>query len=64
MVGDDQLKAGLSFLRDRVISGGPRQVLADVARVYHLCTDACFEGGSGGLGGVLFDETGSVLSFF
>ena len=29
-----------------------------------MYTDACFAEGSGGLGGVLFDETGTMLSFF
>jgi hypothetical protein len=61
---DDSFRDSLTFLRDRVLSGEPRKILADVGRVYHLYTDASFEGGAGGLGGILFDENGAMLSFF
>ena len=61
---DNDLCASLTFLRDRIVLGGPRQVLADMGRVLHLYTDACFENGTGGLGGVLVDQHGTILSFF
>ena len=61
---DDELRRGLIFLRDRVVTGGPRRVLAKLGRTFHLCTDASFEQGSGGLGRVLYDEWGKMLSFF
>ena len=61
---DNDLCASLTFLRDRIVLGGPRQVLADTGRVFHLYTDACFENGTGGLGGVLVDQHGTILSFF
>ena len=67
MVGGTQIDEDLKrivFLTDRVLNGEPRKLLSDVGRVYHLYTDACFEGGQGDLGGVLFDEKGAMLSFF
>ena len=44
--------------------GGPRRVIADHGRTFHLYTDACLEDGEGGIGGVLLDQYGKVLSFF
>ena len=61
---DDEVRRNLLFMRDRVLNAEPRKLLADVGYVYHLYTDACFEAGSGGLGGVLFDGSGNMLSFF
>lgn len=61
---DDSLRDSLTFLRDRVLYGESRKILADVGRVYHLHTDASFEGGAGGFGGILFDGNGAMLSFF
>eukprot|EP00435_Cladocopium_sp_Y103_P035364 s4056_g9.t1 len=63
---DDDLRDSLRFLRDRIVLGGPRRVLADHGRVFHLYTDAFYEGGVGGLGlgGILYDGHGNMLSFF
>ena len=61
---DDDLRRSLEFVRDRVLKGGPRMVESAVGDVYHLYTDACFEKGAGGLGGVLFNQHGKMLSFF
>lgn len=61
---DDSLRNSLIFLRDRVLTGEPCQILADVGRMCHLYTDASFEDGAGGLGGVLSDGAGTMLSFF
>eukprot|EP00435_Cladocopium_sp_Y103_P044001 s1511_g12.t1 len=61
---DGKLRDSLMFLRNRVVTGGPRHLHAEVGRVFHLYTDACYENGEGGLGAVLFDDHGSVLSFF
>eukprot|EP00435_Cladocopium_sp_Y103_P032952 s285_g8.t1 len=63
-VVDGDLRNSLVFLRNRVITGQPRKLQSDVGRVFHLYTDACFEGGEGGLGAVLFDDSGNTLSFF
>ena len=59
---DDDLVNSLQFLRDHILLGGPRRVMSDIGRVFHLYTDACFEQGTGGLGGVLFDSCGKQLS--
>eukprot|EP00435_Cladocopium_sp_Y103_P069804 s179_g34.t1 len=61
---DGELLRSLLFLRNRVITGGPRRVLSEIGRVFHLYTDACYEDGSAGIGGVLIDDHGNVLSFF
>lgn len=61
---DSELAESLKFLRDRVLTGGPRRVLSTVGRVFHLYTDACFESSDGGVGGVLIGGSGDVLSFF
>ena len=61
---DVELRESLTFLKDRIITGGPRRVLASIGRVFHLYTDACFEDGSGGVGGVLYNQDGKMLSFF
>ena len=61
---DDDLRRSLEFVRDRVLKGGPRMVESAVGDVYHLYTDACFEKGIGGLGGVLFNQHGKMLAFF
>ena len=61
---DQELRRSLIFLRDHVLRGEPRKVLSDVVQVFHLYTDASFESGAGGLGGILFDGEGKMLSFF
>ena len=61
---DPDLEESLSFLRDRIILGGPRRIISDHGRTFHLYTDACLENGVGGIGGVLLDQCGKVLSFF
>ena len=61
---DDEIKRSLLFMRDRVLNAEARKLLADVGYVCHLYTDACFEAGGGGLGGVLFGGFGNRLSFF
>ena len=61
---DEDLRRSLEFVRDRVLKGGPRVVESAVGDVYHLYTDACFEKGAGGLGGVLYNQHGKMLSFF
>ena len=58
------LRACLEFIRDRIVNGGPRTVDAAQGEVFHLYTDACYEESAGGLGGVLFDQYGRMLSFF
>ena len=55
---DPDLEESLTFLRNRIILGGPRRVLASHGRTFHLYTDACLENGVGGIGGVLLDQCG------
>ena len=61
---DVELRASLEFIRDRVICGEPRMVDASNGRVFHLYTDACYEDQCGGVGGVLIDGSGTMLSYF
>ena len=61
---DVELRASLEFIRDRVICGEPRMVDASHGRVFHLYTDACYEDQCGGVGGVLIDGSGTMLSYF
>ena len=61
---DVGLKVSLMFLRDRVVKGEPRTVDSGIGKVFHLYTDACYENGQGGLGGVLYNELGEMLSYF
>ena len=61
---DTELIDSLVFLKNHIILGGPRRVMSSLGRVFHLYTDACFEQGAGGLGGVLFDMCGNQLSYF
>ena len=63
-VVDGELRHSLIFLRNRVLSGGPRRILSEIGRVFHLYTDACFEEDMAGVGGVLVDDQGNLLSFF
>ena len=56
---DDDVRDSLVFLKERVVLGGPRRVIAELGRVFHLYTDACYENGKGGLGGVLMGRAPS-----
>ena len=56
---DDDVRDNLVFLKERVVLGGPRRVIAELGRVFHLYTDACCENGTGGLGGVLMGRAPS-----
>lgn len=56
---DDDVRDSLVFLKERVVLGGPRRVIAELGRVFHLYTDACYENGTGGLGGVLMGRAPS-----
>ena len=61
---DEETKSSLCFIRDRILTPEPRKILAERGKVYHLYTDASYENGRAGLGGVLYDEAGSMLSFY
>ena len=61
---DSDTVESLKFLRDRVLCGAPRSIVAPPGRVFHLYTDASLESGIGGLGGVLLGGEGQILSFF
>ena len=62
---DEDLTQSLHFLKERVLLGGPRRILAEHGRVFHLYTDsdACYESGAGGIGGILFDNFGVIILF-
>jgi len=58
---DADLIDSLSFLRDRIILGGSRKILAEHGRTFHLYTDACLERGVGGWRGVLENQHGEAI---
>jgi hypothetical protein len=52
------------FLKERIVLGGPRTILAETGRFFTCTPDACYEDGSEGFGGVLYDGFGNLMSFF
>ena len=60
----DQLKAALVFLKDRVLNASPKKIKCVDREVMQLYTDACFEQGMSGLGGVLYSSSGQTIEFF
>ena len=61
---DDQIRATLLTLRDRVMFAAPRCVNANLQHVLHLYVDASNDDGKTGLGGILINEMGNMLGFF
>ena len=61
---DSELTEALIYLRDRVILGPPRLLRAGTGQQFFLFTDASYEQGEVGLGGVLFDGFGNIVSWF
>ena len=62
---DTELKSCLKILRHRVVTAVPRCIKAGRRSVWHVYTDACFEGSrKAGIGGVLVDEVGKVRKHF
>ena len=62
-VTDDLLEA-LLFLRDRVVMDEPRKVSSAKRMCYHLYTDASLEKGLSGLGGILYNTSQLVVSWY
>ena len=62
----DEITAdALRLLRQRVSSGDPRVLNSNLLQTVYLFTDASFEPGTGaGLGGVLLNGTGEVVSWY
>lgn len=61
----DYLYSAPSALLRRFKSAVPRQVSTEIVRTFHIYTDASFaEDRSGGLGGVLCNSNGDVISWF
>lgn len=60
----NQLKAALTFLKDRVLTAPPKKLRCVDREVLHLYTDACFEHDMSGLGGVLYRSSGEAVEFF
>ena len=62
---DSELVQCLKILRHRVVTAVPRCVKAGRRTVWHVYTDACFEGSrQAGIGGVLVDESGRLRMHF
>lgn len=61
---DVDLKDALLAIQDRMERHTPRSLTGGVKPVLHIYTDACFDEDVAGLGGVLVDEDGKVVSFF
>ena len=65
---DQSLRDSLVYMRDRVISGPPREVMTRLANTWFLYTDACYEANHpswvAGLGGVLVSWYGKPVSYF
>ena len=64
MPATPSLVSALESLRDRVILGTPRCIEASERQMYDLYTDASFEQGRGGTGGILFERRGLLLLWF
>ena len=62
----DETVSAMLQVKGRLLNAQPRLVKADVGDVFFLFTDACFdcEAKEGGVGGVLIDQTGCVVSWF
>ncbi|CAL1136347.1 unnamed protein product [Cladocopium goreaui] len=63
---DAELKAALTFLKERVSNGLPLELTAETENALLIFTDGAFESTqeSGSVGGILFDEQGNPLRFF
>lgn len=59
------LRLALERLRSRLRQNKPRRILSQLAESFFPFTDASLgDDGSGGIGGVLFDQSGSVVGWF
>ena len=63
-LNDECLHQELMAFKSAFSQDKPRCVDARTREVLYLFTDAHFEGGQGGLGAVLYDESGNVVSWF
>ena len=63
---DDDLISALQAMALRLDTSGPRVVSSNLVRCWHIFTDAAYEPNTitGGLGGVLFDDSANVSSWF
>jgi len=63
---DDDLKAALRAMAKRLEHSKPRSISAKLGKQFYMYTDACYETDelSGGLGGVLVDDSGNILQWF
>ena len=61
---DTDTRKSFIFIRNRILVSEPRKVFTEPGAVYHVYTDASYEDGKAGLGGVLFDGLGNMLSYF
>ena len=62
---DDKLQVALRTLRSKLNEGRPREVSVRALETIVVLTDACFSSDfSGGLGGVLVDQGGTLLSWY
>ena len=62
---DGELADATKLLRSRIALAVPRKISAAKREVWHVYTDACYEkDGQAGIGGVLIDESGTLLKHF
>ena len=62
---DDKLRAALLTLRTKLDAGKPREVSVRALETIVVLTDACFSAdSSGGLGGILVNQRGDLLSWY
>ncbi|CAE7415247.1 unnamed protein product [Symbiodinium sp. CCMP2592] len=61
---DPELRQALIYLKDVALHAEPISLDRHMGRTYIIFTDGSLEGPTAGLGGALFDGSGSALSFF
>lgn len=63
-VPSPELRDSLSFMLERLSSNLSKEVKSSAAERFTIYCDASFEGGSGGIGAVLYNASGSCISWF
>ena len=61
---DATLQRALEIILLRVSVAKPLEITAQATDTFYIFTDGAFEGQSGSIGGVLFDQLGNPLEFF
>ena len=58
------LRDALRFLESRIAQGVPRKIMTSVHDTVYILTDASFDDDKTGLGGILFNGDGAIISWF